>query len=157
MTGRVILALALGATACDGGEQRAMSARSEQPATASAAARPAAQARVAPWDASACGDDAYKNARMERHPDLIGRSPDTLAASFGAPSAREDFRVGEPVGTFYGALGNRRPPPPNAGAPAPARAWTWTKNKCNFSVFFLQRDGKWGAVEAFEWSVGADF
>lgn len=85
----------------------------------------------------------------------MGRSPELLAANFGAPSAREDFRVGQPVGAFYGALGRRQPPAPNAGAPA--RQWTWTKNGCNFSVFFLQHGGKWGAVEAFEWSVGADF
>ena len=129
-----------------------MTATATAPQKASA---PAAVERVKLWDASRCGDDPYVNARMERHPALMGRSPETLAASFGAPSQRENFTVGGPVGTFYGALGRRTPPPPNAGAAA--RQWTWTKNGCNFSVFFLQRGDQWRAVEAFEWRVGADF
>lgn len=155
MTRQLVLAVVLGATACDAGEQREMTVSAAHHEKATSAVRPATQARVARWDASTCGDDAYRNARMDRHPALMGRSPEILAASFGAPSAREDFRVGEPVGTFYGALGRRQPPPPNAGAPA--RQWTWTRNGCNFSVFFLQRGGRWSAVDAFEWPVGADF
>lgn len=112
---------------------------------------------IAPWDATRCGDDAYQNARMERHPALMGLSSQALEGAWGAPAQREQFRVGSPVGTFYGALGRRRSGRPHADTNAPAQALTWRRAGCNFSVFFVKRNDAFRAVNAFEWAVGADF
>lgn len=148
----LIASLALTAASCSA---------AEQPATANDAALPVTVAQnetvIAPWDASRCGDDDYQNARMERHPALMGVEAGRLEAAYGKPAQREDFRVGEPAGTFYGALGRRVSGAPHPDAGAAARVLTWNKSGCNFSVFFVERGGRWNAVNAFEWSPGADF
>jgi hypothetical protein len=131
-----------------------LSATTPQPVPATAAPEPRA---IKPWDATACGDDAYQNEKLQRHPALMGLAPEPLTRAYGAPSAEQNFRVGEPLGTFYGAYGKRRSGPKAANEGAPARVLTWTKSSCNFSVFFLKQGETWQAVEAFEWAVGAEF
>ena len=143
------LAFALLATSC-GASQAPQPDRAPQPGNVTT---PPVE-RIAPWDASGCGDDQYQNEKLERHPALMGLPPSALIAAYGAPSASEDFVAGKPVGTFYGAYGKQAS---GANANRPMRVLTWTKNTCNFSVFFMGQDAKGRVVEAFEWAVGAEF
>jgi hypothetical protein len=118
--------------------------------------------KIPAWDASGCGDDDYQNAQLQRHPSLMGQSASDIIAAYGTPSKQEDFKVGEPEGSFYGDYG-KRGGSKTITAGNPVRVLTWTKSNCNFSVFFLNRnkdqnDTKdWYADNAFEWGVGADF
>jgi hypothetical protein len=112
---------------------------------------------IPPWDASGCGDDDYQNEKLERHPMLMGLSPEIILSAYGKPSSSEDFVVGGPGGSFYGALGKRMGGAKAANNGAPARVLTWTKSACNFSVFFVKEGALWQSVNAFEWAVGADF
>ena len=127
------------------------------PATTTArSGRPAGQ-RLADWDATRCGDDEYQNARMERHPGLIGRAPGELEAAFGAASETDRFRVRDAVGTFRGGVGSRLPGGAAANADRIILEKTWTKSGCNFTVRFYEQGGRWRAIDGFEYSVGADF
>jgi hypothetical protein len=112
---------------------------------------------IAPWDASGCGDDDYKNTKMERHPALMGISIERLSAAYGKPSSREKFIVGNPVGIFYGEYGRMSASRPHPLKGKQAQILTWTKNGCNFSIFFVEKAGTPSAVHAFEWTVGSDF
>ncbi len=131
------------------------------PVTASAAGNSGAGSsgagKIAPWDATACGDDDYKNEQMQRHPELMGLSPAALTAAYGAPSDREAFTVGEAVGTFYGPLGKMPEGRAQPDKGASAQVLTWTRSGCNFSVFFVTRGKASVAAHAFEWAVGSDF
>lgn len=149
-----LIALVAGCSDADAGSSAANAAG---PPLAEPAVVQAKPAKIAPWDASQCGDDDYQNAQMERHPALMGLSPDMVASAYGQPSTSENFRVGEPVGTFYGAYGKRSGGPKSADEGKPMRVLTWTKKDCNFSIFFLQSGEGMKAVEAYEWAVGADF
>jgi hypothetical protein len=112
---------------------------------------------IKPWDAKRCGDDDYKNRKMERHPDLMGLTAAQLLQAYGPPSADEKVKVGEPVGSFYGPFRKVPSSQRQKNFGDPLRILTWTKNKCNFSVFFFDTSNASSAVYAFEWSVGADF
>ncbi|HEU0043387.1 hypothetical protein [Sphingomonas sp.] len=156
---RGVAAASLLLASCGGGIAPAIGNASAESAATARATAPAQVGRsgIERWDATRCGDDDYRNARMERHPALMGRAPEALEAAFGPVGTRESFRVGGPAGTFYGELGRRRSGPPRRHDGARAQVLTWTRQACNFSVFFVEKDGAWRAVNAFEWAVGADF
>lgn len=80
---------------------------------------------VPAWDASRCGDDDYQNARMERHPALIGRSDDDLIAAYGKPHAEDRFRAGEGVGTYSGGVASQLPSGAPRNARTPVREIIW--------------------------------
>ncbi len=169
MNGMAILGLFVLASACTSNEQARQADLPTKKAAKSTGANqsgnrmPEIKASVsrksnniAPWDASGCGDDDYKNEQLQRHPELMGLSQDDILAAYGAPSAREEFKIGEPVGRFYGDYAKRSgAQAKNAGEPA--RALTWTKSNCNFTIFFLNKNKAWLADNAFEWGVDADF
>lgn len=119
----------------------------------SAPGRPA----LADWDARRCGDDEYKNAAMQRHPELIGRSPEELTAAFGKPADTDHFRAGETQGTFRAGVADQLPGGAAANANRVVKEMTWTRSGCNFTVQFYERQARWRAIDGFEWSVGADF
>jgi len=131
--------------------------------TTANAARPAAvppqgpSRPVAPWDASRCGDDEYKNARMERHPALIGRSADDLLAAYGKAHAEDRFRAGEGVGTYSGGVASQLPGGAARNARTPVREIIWQRQGCNFIVRFREDRGAWRVFDAFEASADADF
>jgi hypothetical protein len=64
--------------------------------------KPSSTKPVPPWDATSCGDDEYRNARMERHPELIGRTAEDLFSAYGRPQGEDRFRAGDGVGTYSG-------------------------------------------------------
>ena len=167
--GRVVLLIAVLALAsCKESSGRQWLGGAFEPAKASVNRRPngtAAEAldsnntdaAILVWDASQCGDDDYQNERLERHPKLMGSSVDQLVRAYGTPSNLEEFKVGEPVGVFYGELGRTEGAAARPLAGKSAKVLTWTKSDCNFSVFFVQRDRAFEAVNAFEWGIDADF
>lgn len=125
-------------------------------ATAPAVSRMPA-ALIPEWDASRCNDDAPAPGSTQRHPRLMKRSPAELRAAFGSPSKTSEFRMGEVQGTFGSGLGSLLPGGEAANARRMAREETWTKSGCNLTVFFADFSGQWSAIDAFEWSVDADF
>lgn len=127
-----------------------MAKPSEQPA-------PAPNRSVPAWDASRCGDDEYQNARMERHPALIGRSADDLLAAYGKPHAEDRFRAGEGVGTYSGGVASRLPGGAARNPRTPVREIIWQRAGCNFIVRFRKDRGAWRVFDAFEASADADF
>jgi len=76
---------------------------------------------IHPWDARGCGDDDYRNARLERHPALIGRSADELLAAYGKPHLNAVFRAGEGVGTYSGGVAGQLPEGGRQNAATPVR------------------------------------
>jgi hypothetical protein len=124
---------------------------------AAAAVSPDLAGNIAMWDSSACGDDDYQNEQMQRHPGLMGRSAKSLLKAYGKPSAQERFKVGEPIGIFYGAYGKMPKDRQQKNMGDPVRVLTWTNNSCNFSIFFLETPAGSSAIHAFEWAVGSDF
>lgn len=153
--------------ACGGCDAAAVNApaetsRSARAGASNARANPVVATQAKPprlddWDARKCGDDEYQNARMERHPRLIGRAPDELEAAFGAASATDRFRVKDAVGTFRGGVGSQLQGGAAANANRTILEKTWTKSGCNFTVRFYEQDGRWRAIDGFEYSVGSDF
>jgi hypothetical protein len=111
--------------------------------------------QLPPWDDSECGDDQVAGDPDGYHVALIGLPIDTLRAAYGVPFESEDFRIGEPFGEFYGEYARSEADPDLAGVPA--KVLTWQKSECNFSVFFVKRDGVFKVSSAFEWGIGADF
>lgn len=111
--------------------------------------------QLPPWDAFECGDDQVTGDPDGYHAALIGLPIETLIAAYGVPFESEDFKIGERVGEFYGEYGRSVADPDLAGLPA--KVLTWQKSDCNFSVFFVKRNGAFKASSAFEWGVGADF
>lgn len=109
------------------------------------------------WDATACGDDAYRNARMERHPDLTRRTATDLLAAYGAPHADEQFRAGDGVGTYRGGVASQLPGGAPKNAETVVREIIWQREKCNFIVRFAESNGNWRVFDAFEASADADF
>ncbi len=131
-----------------------------QPPSASpptATADRAAPRPVPAWDATRCGDDEYRNARMERHPDLMGRAADDLLAAYGKPHADTRFRAGEGVGTYSGGVASQLPGGAERNARTPVREIVWQRAGCNFIVRFRQATGAWRVFDAFEASSDADF
>jgi hypothetical protein len=164
-----IIAAALGLTACSVEDNPARVSAGPSPTvsgqSAPVSAPPATSAPdpltgtklIKPWDSSRCGDDDYKNAKMERHPNLMGMSSAQLVKAYGQASADEKVKIGEPIGSFYGPYRKLPIEKKQADFGEPIRILTWTKNKCNFSVFFKETQAASIAVYAFEWGVGADF
>jgi hypothetical protein len=111
--------------------------------------------QLAPWDASECGDYQVSDEYEEYDAALIGLPIETLKAAFGEPFESEDFKVGEVAGLFYGEYGRTEADPNLVGLPA--KVLTWQKSDCNFTVFFVERDGVFRATRAFEWGSGSDF
>lgn len=109
-----------------------------------------------PRHAGRCGDGDYRNVRVRGRLTVMSAAPEDLERAWGRPVERERFRVGEPVGTFYGELGDRAPGP-IAHAGAPAQTLTWRRNGCSLTVSFVETAGAYRVVNAFEWAVGADF
>ena len=93
---------------------------------------------------------------MQRHPDIIGRTPELLAAAFGKP-VTERFRIGDAVGTLRSGLGSLLPGGEASNADRIAREDTWTKSGCNLTVFSVETDGLWRAIDSIEYSTDADF
>lgn len=112
---------------------------------------------VPPWNAKRCGDDEYRNARMERHPDLTGRTAGDLLAGYGRPHADVRFRAGEGVGTYSGGVASQLPGGAARNARTPVREIVWQRAGCNFIVRFREAEGAWRVFDAFEASADADF
>ena len=112
---------------------------------------------VPAWDASKCGDDEYKNARMERHPALLGRSADDLLAAYGKAHTDDRFRAGDGVGTYSGGVASQLPGGAARNAQTRVREIIWQREGCNFIVRFRQDRGAWRVFDAFEASANADF
>lgn len=121
------------------------------------AASGSADTPVPDWDARRCGDDEYRNARMERHPELMGRTADALVAAYGKPQREEAFAAGEGAGTYRGGVASRLPGGAAANARTPVREVVWLRAGCEFIVRFRQAEGAWRVFDAFEASAGADF
>lgn len=113
--------------------------------------------RVPAWDASKCGDDEYKNVRMERHPALLGRSADDLLAAYGKAHTDDRFRAGDGVGTYSGGVASQLPGGAGRNAQTQVREIVWQREGCNFIVRFRQDRGVWRVFDAFEASANADF
>ncbi len=127
-------------------------------ACGSAQSQPAPAALPVPrWDAARCAKGDAPDATPERNRVLERQSPEALLAAYGKPSNDERFRVGEPGGVFYGALGKMPPGRTHPDAGRSARVLTWTKSGCELNVFFVQRAGGWAVVQAFEAAAGADY
>jgi len=109
------------------------------------------------WDATRCGDDEYKNARMERHPELMGRAAADLLAAYGKPRADTRFRAGEGAGTYSGGVASQLPGGAERNARTPVREIIWQRADCNFIVRFRTVAGAWRVFDAFEASSDADF
>jgi hypothetical protein len=161
---RTVLPLLLAAllAACDGTSGNAVALNdavaSPGPATRNAAMPAKAPSRhVPPWDASQCGDDEYQNARMERHPALMGRSADDLLAAYGKPHAESSFRAGEGVGTYSGGVASQLPGGAARNAHTQVREIIWQRDGCSFIVRFREHGGDWRVFDAFEASADADF
>lgn len=128
------------------------------PSASASAATSATPARAVPaWDATTCGDDEYQNARMERHPALIGRSADDLLAAYGKPRADETFRAGEGLGVYRGGVASQLPGGAKANAQTPVREIVWVRSACQFIVRFREAEGAWRVFDAFEAAEDADF
>ncbi len=154
---RALALLVILLSACSDSSNSVTAAAATKAMAAKSTTSKPVDAHVAQWDATKCGDDEYQNARMERHPALMGLPLQALVKAYGAPSERENFKVGEPVGVFYGPLGKMPVGRAHKNIGAPATVLTWTRNGCNFSVFFIEKAGTTSAVHAFEWAVGSDF
>ena len=161
---RMVLPLLLAALlgACDGTPGNAIApgnaVASPGTATSDAAMPDKGLLRPVPaWDASRCGDDEYENARMERHPALIGRSIDDLLAAYGKPQAENGFRAGDGVGTYSGGVASQLPGGAASNSHTPVREIIWQRDGCNFIVRFRQDRGAWRVFDAFEASADADF
>lgn len=148
--------MAIAVASCgEGGVTKAVGDSSMMSAEPAKSAPP--RVKPANWDARRCGDDEYKNAAMERRPELIGRSPEDLVEAFGKPSNVDHFRVKDAVGTFRGGVGSRLPGGAAANANRVVREMTWTRSGCNFTVRLFEEQARWRVLDGFEWSVGADF
>lgn len=161
MNGMATALIAIGLLAgCDAaGDDHRAPAAPPSPARASsdvAVDQPSSRA-VPPWDATRCGDDEYRNARMERHHDLIGRTAEHLLAAYGRPHANTKFRAGEGVGTYSGGVASQLPGGAGKNARTPVREIIWQRTGCNFIVRFREVTGSWQVFDAFEASSDADF
>jgi hypothetical protein len=112
---------------------------------------------VPPWDATSCGDDEYRNARMERHPELMGRTAEDLLAAYGRPQSEDRFRAGEGVGTYSCGVASQLPGGAARNARTLVREIVWQRAGRNFIVRFRDADGAWRVFDAFEASSDADF
>lgn len=100
------------------------------------------------WTAGGCE-------RPEPVPAYVGQAADAAAASLGAPSDEQRFKLGEGMNEFRIELRNALPLPANADLPVLER--TWSKGECRLTLWSVERGGKWQVVRATRWPGGAQF
>lgn len=94
---------------------------------------------------------------MTGHAALRDRSPEELRAAYRDPSSSGKYRLGDVEGLFRSSIVDILPGGRAANADRVAWEMTWTKSGCDLTVRFVERGGRWRALEAFEAEVDTDY